>query len=166
VSRRTVRASVVQFFTSPPVPGLPVVRPALEPQDQLAAEGTYLPAQTLGVVYMPAGQDRRLSTPAKTSAVGVAGIKLIPHDVHLQVCHFFPGSGEDAMADCDDTLESILTRLRSEARLGQDPSAIFEVEQGDGRIRWRVGETVFLNEGDAALTWFAVMFTVVEQIQA
>lgn len=167
MSRNTVRYAVAQFFNSPPVPGLAQVRTALEKQDQLVAQGTATPAQSFAVIYMPSGQDERASGPAANAGVitAFAGIKLVPHEVHLQVCHFFDGTGADAMDDLDALLEAVLTRLRSDARIGQTPQTIFEVRQGTGQIRWRVGETEFL-EGNEALTWFAVMFTVVEQIQA
>ncbi len=166
MSRRTIRASIVQFFTQPPLQGLPLIRSALEPQDQLVALGAADPASSFGVIYMPSGMDKRLSTPARTPAVGAAGIKLVTHEVHLQVCHYFEGTGAAAMDDCDGLIEDILTRLRSDARIGQDPTVVFEIEQGEGKIRWRVGETTFINDGEVAVTWFGVMFSAVEQIQA
>lgn len=155
----SIRASVVGFFTQPLIPGLPTVTRALDQEQSLTADGV-TPLSSFAVVHIVDEKERRISGPA------VQGIRLVDYVIHLQVCHAFDGTGPEAADDLDALIENIKARIRSDPRIGQPPTAIFQAAQGqDPQIHVMRGQTEFLGEG-TPVTWFAIEFTTTEQIQA
>lgn len=158
MSSASIRASVVQFFTVPIVPGLPVVTRALEEMQALTADGVS-PTSTFGVVHILDEKERRVAGPA------TIGIRFVDYIIHLQICHAFDGSGPEAMDDLDALVEACKARLRSDPRIGQQPSTVFEASQGaDPQIHVMRGQTEFVD--GIPTTWLAIEFLVTEQIAA
>lgn len=163
MSRKTIRAAVVDWFTAPPIPGLDAVYPtAMRDTALLPASGTTVTgSRASGFVWIVDDKERRVATPA------VAGVRLVDYTVHLQIVHLsWQVKEADAADDLDTLVEAVKARLRSDPRLGQTPDVIFEAAQGkDPQIEGFYGEPQALDNG-AIETWFAIGFTVSEQITA
>ena len=94
------------------------------------------------------------------------GWKRVDYGIALQVFHHsLQRNAEDAMADFDNLMDAIKTRLRAgQHTLGDDdPSIIWQA--AEPAIDVQYGEPL-TNEGGATETWAAIRFTVTEMIES
>lgn len=165
MSSRTVRNIVHQFLTTPNMQALPDIKLEWDNQMQLTATGISNPEQTIAALHIAKEVERRITTPA------VTGITLVDYTMQLLICHFFDGQGSEVANALDDLVEAVKIRLRSDPRLGQGPSAVFESAQNPigNKIIVNRGDTLYLNEGIAngvAITWVGVEWVVTEEVAA
>lgn len=164
MSRHSIRLIAQRFLTTPPIPGLPVVQRGWDNQMQLVAMGGTVPDQTLACLHMPEDSENRVSVPA------VLGVRMVDHAMQLQVCHLLDGTGDDMADSTDDMIEAIVARLRSDPRMGQNPTDVFQNAQGTNpQIRTKVGDIQYINTGTANGTpvqWFFIEWTATEEVVA
>ena len=100
-------------------------------------------------------------------AVGGAysGWKRVDYTVAIQLYHHsLERNSEDAMADFDNVIDNLKTKLRSDHRFGDDSGTL--VWQGaEPAIDVSYGEPVS-NDGTSTETWATMRFEVTEMIQA
>ena len=130
---------------------------------QLVANGMS-PEQTIACLHILEERENRMSVPA------VLGNRMASYLMHLQVCQLFDGTGDEIVDVNDRLIENIKARIRSDPRMGQPPSAVFEAGQGRGdQIAVSRGPVEYLNADLAngtPIVWFGITWTATEQITA
>lgn len=162
MSRQTVRAAVVAYFSPPRVFGLNHVFPSMPKR----IEGHWfrygLPAGTpsgaVGIVHIIGESEDRIAIGGEHD-----GKKWVHYDVSLELYqHSVQRLSEDAMADFDVLVDNVKAALRADRRLDEWP-VIFEA--GEKYLLGEYGEPKVLGDGSTEI-WGAVRFEVSEVISA
>ena len=153
-----------QFLLYPQIPDLPTIKRGWDNQMQMVASNPMEAINTISCLHIAWDRERRISVPAPL------GWKFVDYGLQIQVCHTMDSNSGDEVADAvDGLIEDIKVRLRSDPRMGQPPTAIFESAQGPAPdIEVVCGDTNYLNTGLAngtPVTWFTVSWTATEQVQ-
>jgi len=162
MSRATVRAALVSYFTPPAVTGLNTVYSSYPKRIPATAfrygQAAGTKTGTVGVIHIERSSEERIALGGITS-----GKKEITYTVGLDLyCHSLQAHSEDAMADFDVVVENVLNKIRADRQLAAT-NVIFRA--GETLLECDFGEPKVIRDG-ATEQWGVVRFEVVEIINA
>ena len=161
MGRKSVRQTLADFIQPPTVDGINQVFTSFPKRINFQVNS--LPSQQsrcAAVIFIESETESRI-------AVGGAhsGWKRVDYTVAIQLYHHsLERNSEDAMADFDNVIDNLKTKLRSDHRFGDDSGTL--IWQGaEPAIDVSYGEPVS-NDGNSTETWATMRFEVTEMIQA
>ena len=171
MSAATVRAAIVAYLSTPPIPGLGklyAAEPFFSPgSDRDPLTGGSPGAGAVGFVWITESQEERASLPA------VYGSKAVEHATTIALKYSYlrqaTTSGPDAYVDpLDGLLDAVVARVRADPTFASN-GVIFQA--GEGLLGAAAGKDIVVHWGQPVLVgqrvecWVAVDVSVIEIVQ-